>query len=248
MEVICGIYKITSPSNKIYIGQSLNIKKRYSKYKNLDCGSQKHLYNSFKKYGFNNHKFEILSQCLPNQLNETEKYYTDLFQTFNTKNGLNLRDGGGSQGKMSKESIEKMRAASIGKKHSLETRKKMSLSSIGKSKTKEHALNISKSKKGRICSEKELQRLKTMNIGKSLPQKTRDKISLALKGRMPKNIEILKKSSFGKTITEETRQRLRDSHKGQIPWNKGKKCTDELKEKYSLARYRYLERKKNVSC
>ena len=29
-----GIYKLTSPSNKVYIGQSLNIKNRLSKYKN----------------------------------------------------------------------------------------------------------------------------------------------------------------------------------------------------------------------
>lgn len=27
MDNICGIYKITSPVNKVYIGQSINIKK-----------------------------------------------------------------------------------------------------------------------------------------------------------------------------------------------------------------------------
>lgn len=36
MEKKCGIYKITSPSNKIYIGQSVDIKKRWK-----DCGSKK---------------------------------------------------------------------------------------------------------------------------------------------------------------------------------------------------------------
>ena len=31
-----------------------------------------------------------------NELNELEKYYVDLFQTFNSEHGLNLRDGGGN--------------------------------------------------------------------------------------------------------------------------------------------------------
>lgn len=30
-----GIYKITSPTNKIYIGQSKNIRKRFNNYQNL---------------------------------------------------------------------------------------------------------------------------------------------------------------------------------------------------------------------
>lgn len=35
-----GIYKITSPSNKVYIGQSRNIDKRLLKYKRLICERQ----------------------------------------------------------------------------------------------------------------------------------------------------------------------------------------------------------------
>ena len=30
-EIICGIYKITSPSGKIYIGESENIQKNWNK-------------------------------------------------------------------------------------------------------------------------------------------------------------------------------------------------------------------------
>jgi hypothetical protein len=56
MEKIIGIYKITSPSNKIYIGQSNNILYRWKYcYKKLNCKSQRHLYNSLMKYGFDNH-------------------------------------------------------------------------------------------------------------------------------------------------------------------------------------------------
>lgn len=36
----CGIYMITSPSGKSYIGRSLNLKERLNKYKNLLCSEQ----------------------------------------------------------------------------------------------------------------------------------------------------------------------------------------------------------------
>lgn len=115
-EIICGIYKITSPNNSVYIGQSTDIYKRFEHYHNESCKKQKRLYNSFKKYGSKNHKFEIIHQCDEGQLNELEKYYVDLFQSFNNKMGLNLKDGGGAYGKHSQETIEKIRQASTGRK------------------------------------------------------------------------------------------------------------------------------------
>ena len=46
-----GIYKITSPSGKVYIGQSWDIKKRFSKYRSLQSVyKQRVLFNSFKKH------------------------------------------------------------------------------------------------------------------------------------------------------------------------------------------------------
>ena len=44
-----GIYKITNPSNKVYIGQSTNIKERFRKYSKLSNKRQIKLYNSFQK-------------------------------------------------------------------------------------------------------------------------------------------------------------------------------------------------------
>ena len=46
-----GIYKITSPSNKIYIGQSIDIEKRFYYYRKLYCLKQVKLYRSFIKIG-----------------------------------------------------------------------------------------------------------------------------------------------------------------------------------------------------
>lgn len=94
MDKICGIYKITSPSEKVYIGQSCNIEKRKYYYSNGHCKGQTKLYASFQKHGWENHKFEILQICNREQLNELEVYYINFYQSFNTLNGMNLQSGG----------------------------------------------------------------------------------------------------------------------------------------------------------
>lgn len=83
-----GIYKITSPSGKIYIGQSVNFKKRITCYKALDCKKQIRLYNSFMKYGYINHNVEFIEGCLTEQLNKKERYWQDYYDVIGI-NGLN---------------------------------------------------------------------------------------------------------------------------------------------------------------
>ena len=83
-----GIYKITSPTCKIYIGQSINIEKRFNQYKWSKAKSQPILHRSFLKYGVDNHKFEIVCECKKSDLYEFEAYYQILFSV-NSKNGLN---------------------------------------------------------------------------------------------------------------------------------------------------------------
>ena len=51
------IYKITSPSGKVYIGQSRNLIKRLRDYKCRDNSKQIRLNESFRKHGVENHKF-----------------------------------------------------------------------------------------------------------------------------------------------------------------------------------------------
>jgi group I intron endonuclease len=84
-----GIYKITSPSNKVYIGQSRNIEKRFIQYKNNLAKGQKALNGSFLKYGHENHIFEIIEECSIIMLNSKERYYQDFYNAMG-KNGLNL--------------------------------------------------------------------------------------------------------------------------------------------------------------
>lgn len=91
VKEIC-IYKIKSPSGKIYIGQTRNLYLRKIHYKKLHCRKQRKLYCSFLKYGFENHEFTIIEYCAVDQLNEREKHWINFYNSFN--NGLNLTTGG----------------------------------------------------------------------------------------------------------------------------------------------------------
>ncbi len=63
-------------------------------YKREACKGQTRLLFSLKKYGWKNHKFEIIHKCNPDELNALEIYYIKLYDTFGTRMGLNLREGG----------------------------------------------------------------------------------------------------------------------------------------------------------
>ncbi len=89
-EIICGIYKITSPTGRIYIGESKNIHYRWSKYRSYTCKDQKGLYNSLLKHTPENHIFEIIEQCEFEELRCRERYWQDFYNTTSSK-GLNGR-------------------------------------------------------------------------------------------------------------------------------------------------------------
>ena len=91
MKVI-GIYKITSPSGKVYIGQSIDVNSRIKRYKYLRCKGQIKLYNSLKKYGYENHKFDIIEECSNEGLYIREIYWIEQYNSI--QKGLNLRMGG----------------------------------------------------------------------------------------------------------------------------------------------------------
>ena len=94
IERISAIYKITSPSGKVYIGQTIDVNDRIRRYRTMNCRGQKHLYNSFLKYGWDSHKFEILQQLPFEQLNEAEINYIWRHNSTNREVGLNISFGG----------------------------------------------------------------------------------------------------------------------------------------------------------
>jgi group I intron endonuclease len=111
-----GIYKITSPSGRIYIGQSIDIKRRFNTYKSLNKSKhQVKLNNSFKKHDIDNHIFEIIEECDINLLNERERYWQEFYDSTNKKTGLNclLTSTLNSPGVMSESTKNKIRESKI---------------------------------------------------------------------------------------------------------------------------------------
>lgn len=87
------VYKITSPSGKIYIGITSNIIKRFCFYKNHSCENQTIIYNSIVKYGWDNHIKEILFISLTKE--EAFKKEIELIEYYKTnKTSLNISNGG----------------------------------------------------------------------------------------------------------------------------------------------------------
>tara|TARA_R110000868_G_scaffold399397_1_gene673095 strand:+ start:466 stop:1182 length:717 start_codon:yes stop_codon:yes gene_type:complete len=117
MKKTSGIYKITSPSARVYIGQSINIESRIKSYKKLhDCKKQPRLYNSLKIYGANAHIFEVIEACPVEQLNERERHWQDVFCATGDA-GMNCRlttttDRSGCHSKASKMLMSKRQAGS----------------------------------------------------------------------------------------------------------------------------------------
>lgn len=101
-----GIYKITNPNGKIYIGQSTNIDNRKYYYASVKCDKQHKLYHSLQKYGWEEHTFEIIEECSLEQLNEREIYWGMEYDVL-SENGLNLRLGN-ANGKCSQETKDKI--------------------------------------------------------------------------------------------------------------------------------------------
>jgi len=84
-----GIYKITNPTGRVYVGQSINIVLRKKSYERLYCREQLKLYNSLVKYGFSSHIFEVIEECTVEELNSRERYWQEFYNVI--EDGLNCR-------------------------------------------------------------------------------------------------------------------------------------------------------------
>ena len=224
MIIIIGIYSIASPTGRIYIGQARNINRRKNNYKKLQCKTQTKLYRSLKKYGWENHVFEIIHICSESELDELEMFYIRKYNS--VISGLNLMSGR-TNGNHSEESKKKISIGLKGKPKSEQARKNM-LIARRKRKTEisdETRKRLSESHKGQIA----------WNKGMPHSKETRQKISQANSGE--------NHFLFGKHHTEETIEKIRKGNQGKIiPQERiekirktltGKKQSEESKRKKS---------------
>ena len=87
-STVTGIYKITNQVTKeCYIGQSVDISKRWKDHAKcglgIDTPAGNKLYKAMQTYGIWNFSWEVLEQCSKDLLDEKEKYYIDLYDSYN---------------------------------------------------------------------------------------------------------------------------------------------------------------------
>lgn len=147
----CGIiYKYTSPSEKVYIGQTTNEQKRKSKHRCETVKLNTKFGNALNKYGFDNFKYEVLFKTkdtsdfkkLKNILNLLEISYVDFYNSVEL--GYNISLGG--QGSLGYKHTEKA-------KQIISEKLQGNKNSLGVYKTEEQKQEISNNLVGRFVSE-----------------------------------------------------------------------------------------------
>lgn len=204
-NTLCTIYILKNKCNsKVYVGQICGtLHDRWHSgngYKNCI-----HLHKAITKYGKKQFYYEVLTFTSTQETADSlEEYFIKHFDSIN--NGYNLRLGG-SRGKHSKQTKNKMSAASIGKKKSESHIKSMSESHKGKLASDETKLKMSESRKGE----------NHYFYGKHLSDDHKRKIS---------------KSEKGKIISEDHKMKIGAASKGN-KYRLGIKRSDETKIKLS---------------
>jgi group I intron endonuclease len=186
-----GIYKITSPSGNVYIGQSRNIKKRWEAYREYKkIKKQPAICRSFEKYGIDSHVFEVIHEVTDvnnlDILNELEIFYIKLYTELGCTM-LNI-DQGGRNSKKSPETRAKIGLSKIGNKNNL-----------GRYKSEETKKKISETKKGNSPA---------WNKGIPWPEEVKKKMYKFPKGFKPWNT--------GKKWGDDTKQKMREAKLGRI--------------------------------
>ena len=232
------LYRLTSPSNKQYIGIAKNsLQNRFSVHvAEAKSGSMTALHKSIRKYGADAFIKEILVVSNYEYIRDLEIKAIEAFKTM-SPNGYNLTIGGdGTNGyfhtdctkqkisdlakikmadperrshlsklnigkKLSTETKEKIRLASLGKKpmlgksHSAEAKHKISLSLIGNTRTKgmpfsdEHKAKLSAAGKVRVFTEQHRANLRKAQLGRKYSDEVKINMSNAAKIREQNKME-----------------------------------------------------------
>ena len=128
LPACAGIYKLTNlTNNKIYIGQTKFLRKRYLQYKcastinDTSFRSKRPIIYAIRKYGFENFSFEVLE--ITDNLDEREIYYISYYNSTDKSIGYNVEKGGQGTShpiQLTEESRYRMGSRQRGKKVSKE--------------------------------------------------------------------------------------------------------------------------------
>lgn len=241
------IYKLTSPSNKTYIGKTkFNLQKRLKQHVRAwtDLSrSRTKIYNAFSKYGppivsllteenkiedpsalsswkAGNWLVQIIFECDDaNELNEKEKYFIEYYNT--TENGYNICRGGEGNTSPCSDHVKQILHDKMAGRSNYWL-KGVSPTNKGKSPSSETLKKLSESHLGQQAWNKGISGEKSHSYGRVFSEERKQKISKAQKGRIGGPMS-------GRHHSEESKEKSRLS-------NLGKKRSLECRQNNSAAK------------
>jgi group I intron endonuclease len=180
-EVYGVIYKLTSPSGKVYVGQTTMLERRWDYYRRLSCKHQRQLHKALVKYGWDSFIKEVVDYAYDKEyLDFLECLYIGLNNSIAT--GYNSATGGANS-KHSPETIAKMRESKRGHTVSPETRAKLRLASLGHRASAEARAAQSLAQLGHTVSQETREKLRITSSNRT--PEARAKMSMARRLRGP---------------------------------------------------------------
>lgn len=205
-----GIYAIVNKlNNKVYVGQSINIRSRLTKHKwelNKNIHHNPHLQYAWNKYGEDCFDFITLCETTEEKLDEMEQYYIFAFDACDEEFGYNKSYGGKSP-KVTNDVKQRMSVAHSGVNNPM----------YGKHHSDETKRKISEANKGRVEPDELRKKKSEMMSGEGNP------------------MYGVPSPMTGKHHTEEARQKIRDCQIGEKNSFYGKRHSEETKKKLSEA-------------
>ena len=226
-----GIYLIKNIiNNKVYIGSSVNIDRRWVQHKqDLTSGKHHsiHLQQAWDKYGEQNFKFEIIEEVQKQEhLISYEQVYLEYYKSYEGDKGYNICKVAGSPLGLRHSEETKRKMSEAKRKQSEETKKKISEAHNGKKLSEETKRKIGEASKN--MSEETKRKISEICSGKKRSEETKRKISEAHTGRKLTEEHRNKLSEAKKNISEQTRRKIGEASKGR--WL-GRKHSEETKQK-----------------
>lgn len=203
-----GIYAITSPSGRKYVGSAVNISQRWAVHRS-ELKARKHhcapLQNAADKYGLDTLKFSVVELCARSELITREQAHIDS-EDFSRLYNVTPTAGSRLGAKATPETRAKLsafRKSFVGWSHSAETRARMSIAGQIRHKTRPLSESsrqaIAKALTGRNGakhSPEAIEKMRTAQVGHAVSEETKRKISVANSGkkRTPEQLEKLSRA------------------------------------------------------
>lgn len=208
MKEITGIYIILNKiTRKYYVGQSVNIQRRFYQHKTKYKTKKTHLYNSMRYYGIDNFDFIVLYECNKEEMNKYETFYITVFNSFN--DGYNETNGGDSNYIVSDELKIQISKRMKEYQNRPDVKENNSLSHIGKTSWKKNT-QMSIDEKNKLSS--------TIKDRYENDPTYSDRVSETTKKAMndPKVREKVKAGLTKLYLDDNYKKRLSDAHKGKV--------------------------------